>query len=713
MSGEDSRFHRVTIGGSVAGQVVVGENNVVINAQGSQVFVRDGPPPEVRRRTRPVGVPIPRARGDMIGRLAELRFVAESLDQGVPVEISGPPGVGKTTVLRRFAADRARGGHPVVYLSAAGLAVEDLIQSLFQACYDAVDYRPDPAVLRRLMGSIRALVVIDDFGGSAADLDSVLDIVPAGDLVVATMARVLWGQGRSLELQGLPEPQAMALLAGVAGRGLGHSDAARRLCRAARGHPLALVRAAAWVAQSGTGELFTDPGLLQRAMIAGLAGHVRDALGVLCALAGMPVKPALLGILLRRPDAAAALAALERVHLAEPTAAGYRLTGNPTALTADWQGALPDPADFVAPLRDWAVRTATAPEILELDVVVVRVLRAGMVRGRHDSVRELARAVSPVLGRALRWGCWKEVLAVGLQAATQVGHAADLAYFTRESHVREQALGMAVGMTVGVGAGATVVAAQQAGSHTVQSALRSVAFGHPVATGTVVAALAAAVTVTGVRLTSGDAPPAAGQAPITTVLSTATTGLLPVTRTPEQTSGPAQAPPPPRAPATPRTDPGPGATDCAPQTYLVTFEAVVGGEPVTRPGEFPWLSCDNEAAAALSGDPAFEAAPNPCPPVGVSGCVYDFTFSPTEPGDYAAKLVIPSDSGGSAITFELRGSAVLPPTGTTSPTGSPSTTTTPPSTTTTTTTTTPPSPTVSLPASSSTLEPPLIPIPTT
>ncbi|WP_431962780.1 ATP-binding protein [Nocardia sp. bgisy134] len=709
MNGEDNRFHRVTVGGSVAGQVVVGENNVVINAQGSQVFVRDGPPPEVRRRTRPVGVPIPRARGDMIGRLPELRFVAESLDRGVPVEISGPPGVGKTTLLRRFAADRARGGHSVVYLSAAGLAVEDLIQSLFQACYDAVDYRPDQTVLRRLMGSIRALIVIDDFDGSAADLDSVLDIVPAGDLIVATTTRTLWGQGRSLELQGLPEPQAMALLAGVLGRGLGYSDAARRLSRAARGHPLALVRAAAWVAHSGAGELFADPGLLQRAMIAGLAGHVRDALGVLCALAGVPVKPALLGILLRRPDTTADLAALERIHLAEPTAAGYRLTGNPTALTADWQGPLPDPADFVAPLRDWAVRTATAAEILELDAVVVRVLRAGMVRGRHDSVRELARAVSPVLGRALRWGCWKEVLAVGLQAATQVGHAADLAYFTRESHVREQALGMAVGVTVGVGAGATVVAAQQAGSQAVQSALRSVALGHPVATGTVVAALAAAATVTGVRLTSGEAPPAVGQAPITTVLSTATTGLLPVTTTPEQTSGPAQAPPPPR---TQRTDPGPGATDCAPQTYLVTFEAVAGGEPVTQAAGFPWLSCDNEAAAALSGDPVFRATPNPCPPVGVSGCMYDFTFSPTEPGDYAAELIIPSDSGGSAITFELRGSAVLPPTGTTPPTGSSSSTTTPPSTTTTTTTTTPPSPTVTLPPSSSTVEPPSIPFPT-
>ncbi|MEU2254193.1 ATP-binding protein [Nocardia xishanensis] len=701
MDGEDNRFHRVTVGGSVAGQVVVGEHNVVINAQGSQVFVRDGPPPDVRRRTRPVGVPIPRARADMIGRLRELRFVAESLDHGVPVEISGPPGVGKTTVLRRFAADRARGGHSVVYLSAAGLAVEDLIQSLFQACYDAADYRPEPTVLRRLLGSIRALVVIDDFGGSATDLDSVLDLVPGGDLIVATATRMLWGQGRSLELQGLPEPQAMALLTRVVGRGLGHSDAALRLCRAARGHPLALVRAAAWVAHSGAGELFDDPGLLQRAMIAGLAGHVREALGVLCALAGAPVRPALLGVLLRRPDAASALAALERIRLAESTAAGYRLTGSPTALTADWQGPLPDPADFVAPLRDWAVQKATAAEIAELDVVVVLVLRAGMVRGRHDSVRELARAVSPVLGRSLRWGCWKEVLAVGLQAATQVGHAADLAYFTRESRVREQALGLAVGMTVGVGAGATIVAAQQAGSQTLQSALRSLALGHPVATGAVVAALAAAATVTGVRLTSGDASPAIGQGPVTTVLPAATTTLLPATTT-EDTSSPAQVPPLP--PVTKRTDPGPGATNCSPATYLVTFEAVVGGAPVTRSGSFPWLSCDNEGAAALSGDKVFQATPNPCPPGQDGECVYDFTFRPTEPGDYAAKLVIPSDSGGSAITFELRGTAVPEPTGSTSPTGS--TTTVPPSP----TVTFPPSPTVSLPPSSSSL--PVPPIPT-
>ncbi|MCP2297411.1 hypothetical protein APR11_003846 [Nocardia amikacinitolerans] len=709
MDGENSRVHRVSIGGSVAGQVVVGEHNVVINAHGSQVFVRDGPPPAVRRRSRPVGLPIPPPRGDMIGRLRELHGVATSLDRSVPVEISGPPGVGKTTLLRRFAADRARGGHPVVYLSAAGLAVEDLLQSLFEACYDAVDYRPDPTALRRLMGSIRALIVLDDFEGSAADLDSVLDAVPSGDLIVATTTRTLWGHGYSLELQGLPEPQAMALLARTLGRGLGrHTEAARQLCRAARGHPLALVRAAAWVGASGSGEFFADPGVLQRAMVAGLAGHVRDALRALCALAGATVTPTVLGVLIRRPDAAAALTALERIHLAEPFASGYRLTGNPTALTAEWQGPPPDPSDYLVQLRDWVVGTATSAEIREVDIVVVRVLRAGMVRGRHDPVRELARAVSPVLGRSLRWGCWKEVLALGLQAATHVGHAADLAYFTRETHVREQALGMAVGMTAGVGASATVVATKQAGSHTVREALRSTALGHPVATGSVVAALALAATVTGVRLTSGDAPPAVGQAPITTVLPTATTGLVPVTTTLAQTTGPAQVPP--RTPAPPRADPGPGSTDCSPQTYLVTFEAVVGGEPVTRSDGFPWLSCDNEAAAALSGDPVFQATPNPCPPVGAGGCVYDFTFSPTEPGDYAAKLVIPSDSGGSAITFELRGVAVLPPTATTSPTGSSSSTTAPSSST---TTTVPPSPTVTLPPPSSTSELPIPSIPPT
>ncbi|TQM25630.1 ATP-binding protein [Nocardia bhagyanarayanae] len=697
MDGEHGESYRVTVGGSVAGQVVVGEHNVVINAHGSQVFVREGPPPTVRRRTKPVGMPIPRARGEMVGRLPELRNIAASLDRAVPVEVSGPPGVGKTTLLRRFAADRARGGHAVVYLSAAGLAIEDLLQSLFQACYDAVDYRPDPTALRRLMGSIRALIVIDDFEGSAADLEGLLDTVPSGDLIVATTTRTLWGHGYSLEVQGLPESQAMALIARTLGRGLGpHTDAARRLCRAARGHPLALVRAAAWVGMSGSGEFFADPGVLQRAMVAGLAGHVRDALRALCALAGATVTPAALGVLIRRPDAAAALAALERVHLAERCASGYRLTGNPTALTAEWQGPPPDPADYLLPLRDWVVGSATPAEIREVDIVVVRVLRAGMVRGRHDPVRELARAVSPVLGRSLRWGCWKEVLSLGSQAATHVGHAADLAYFTRETHVREQALGMAVGATAGVGASATVVTAKQAGSHTVREALRSTALGHPVATGSVVAALAVAATVTGVRLTSGDAPPPAGQAPITTVLPTATTGPLPITTTQEQTSGPAQAPP--RTPAPPRTDPGPGATNCSPATYVVTFEAVAGGDPVTRSGDFPWLSCDNEAAAALSGDPVFRATPNPCPPAGSGDCVYDFTFSPTEPGNYAAKLVIPSDSGGSAITFELRGVAVLEPSETTSPsdTTPPSTTTIPPST----TTTTPPT-TVSLSPSSS------------
>jgi hypothetical protein len=445
----------VQISGEVGGHVVVGDHNVVIQAHGSAVTVRGGPTPTIRRRDRPVGQALPRPGRLLVGRDAELAQLSGWLDDGVPIQVHGPPGVGKSALLRRFAVDRAASGADVVFMSAAGLAAEDIVQELFQLCYDVEDYRPEPVRLRRLMGAIQALFVVDDFEGSAADLMTVLDAVPSSDLAVASRNRSIGSEGRCLEVRGLAEDAALTLIESELGREARGEDAeaARRLCRAARGNPRVLLRATAASAAAG-GRVITDLDVLTPALVGGLDSAARTALDVLCALPGLPVSPQMLTTLTGIAYSAEALAQLQQARLAEPVGTGYVLTAasdisasdiSASDISAAATGPASDAAGYARTLAQWA-RTAAPHQIAEAAPLVVGVLTAAVRAGAHEPARDLARAAAPALGRTLRWGAWRHVLALGREAAHHLGATEDEAYFAGEDQVRRRALGLSAGL---------------------------------------------------------------------------------------------------------------------------------------------------------------------------------------------------------------------------------------------------------------------------
>src|SRR5215475_417386 len=237
----DTNLGHVT--GNVNGQVVAGHHNVVISAEGSAVRASIGPLPTPLSRRKPAGRPLPRV-GSLLGRDGELRQLDDWITAGERVQVYGERGTGKSAVLRNAAARGASAGADVVFLAAAGLAVEDVMQRVFQACYDVTGYRPDFGELERLMNSIEALIVIDDFQGSTDDLAGLLRAIPSGGLIFASTERTLSGHGQALQLHGLDEQSANALLARELGRELDEQDlaAAKELWRAAGGHPDALVQ---------------------------------------------------------------------------------------------------------------------------------------------------------------------------------------------------------------------------------------------------------------------------------------------------------------------------------------------------------------------------------------------------------------------------------------------------------------------------------------
>ncbi|MEW9553218.1 AAA family ATPase [Nonomuraea sp. NPDC050783] len=497
---------RMSFGGDNNGTVLVGDHNVVHYTENRTIVTeREGGPVPVRLREHPDRRWLPDSAAPLIGRDRDLARIRGRLaERGAPVLVYGPPGIGKSAVLARIARDAADAGEDVVYLSAAGLETEDIVQELFEACYDSPGYLPPPGRLRRLMGKVRALVVIDGYEGSAESLEKLLDVVPGAGLLLASTRRLLGAEGHVLPLGGLAEADAVALTTAEAvpdpARPLSEEESAavRELCRAANGHPRTLLQAAALMRASGVLPVAADPGTAARALVASLDGDGSAAARALAALPGVPVPAPVLGALAGlSPDGTdAALAGLRRLRLAEPAGPGHLLTaGAPVPRGRN------EAAGYAARLTSW-VRNATRAEVAAGAAAVVAVLRAAVREEAHDPARALARAAAPLLGRSLRWGAWGQVLAFGLTAAANAGAADDVAYFEEEEKVRKRALGLLLGLGGGgLGAAGAVAFLGKGGSAFSAQAL-------VIAAATTVAVTAAAVA--GVRLaTPGAAEPSA------------------------------------------------------------------------------------------------------------------------------------------------------------------------------------------------------------
>jgi hypothetical protein len=455
----------------------------------------------------------------------------------------------------------------VVYFSAAGLPVADIVQEVFDACYatdDADGYKPEADRLRRLMGSVDALLVVDDFDGSADDLNVLADAVPSCDVLLASPGAVSGGPWQGLRLGGLSETDCLALLGRERGHPLGaDAAAALRLVATVRGHPLALVQAAAALRLGGGSNGFAAE---ESALAFGIAGELSVSagryLGLLCGFAPLAVSYELLGAcsgMGPAPDRTA-LAELGAAGLVARHGFGYQASGPLAALVAERAGTLRQPAELVAPLTAWAGDAVRPHRVVAETGVVLLVLRAAERAGDDAGVRRLARTVAPVLARSLHWGAWHQVLELGGRAARRLGADEDAAYFAREDGTRRRALGIVAGLTVGGAAsgalvtgavagkaGGSAAAMTQTGSGTAGALLSSVA-AHPAVVATLAAAIVVGGTVTGLAVTSDDVTPPPPPPSSTTDDSTATetpptptnteTPPTPTTRTPSPSPTP-------------------------------------------------------------------------------------------------------------------------------------------------------------------------------
>jgi hypothetical protein len=421
------------ISGDVAGQVAVGSHIVQVSAAHGAI-VNVAAAASVTARPAPVTIR-PRDFAGLLGRASELERTLAALGDGMTVDLHGPAGIGKTSLLRHLCHRGADGfEHGVVFVRAAGEPLEDVAQFLFDAFYASDPaVKPTPAELRHRLADRHALVVVDDLGGTRDELEELLGCAPACTFLLGSVERLLWGEGVAQELGGLDDDAALALFERELGRELAGDERTRAAeqCRALGGRPLAVLQAAA-LARDGAatapaaGDTAVEATLRER-----LGGSARRVLALLELLAPAAVDADDIKAITQLADAGEALEHLVKAGAAQAHSSRWSATLAPREASersaADAPSGSGAPDDLPLDAADDLLLARAARRFAEggerrppEDMpAVLAVLDAAAREQRWADVMRVARGADALLTLGRRWGAW--------QVAAQHAHEAALA----------------------------------------------------------------------------------------------------------------------------------------------------------------------------------------------------------------------------------------------------------------------------------------------
>ena len=407
-------------------------------AEGCLVY--DGLATQPRPRPTPVRPSVRPFRG-LLDRAAESEAALKTLPELAPVEFYGQSGIGKTALLRHLAYNTPDGHFPdgMVYRDQVGSQpAADLLQFLFDSFYESGrDYKPREAELLNLLRDKRALVLLDDVDMPRAEIERTMNAAPECAFLLSSAERRIFGEGRALRLQGLPDPESTQLLERELGRLLAPDEqvAAQAICALLEGHPLHIAQAAAAAQERNLplGELAekmqaakakgqNPADLLNQWTVGEGSDDEKRVMAAMAALDGAPARAETLAALSGVSGLEATLENLTRRKIVETRADGYRLAGPLQAIVQkDWD------------LTEWRDRalaylTAWAEEqwldhrrVEESSAALLSVFNWALRNGRRDEAKRLGKALDGALILSGRWEAWGQVLQQVGEAAAAVG----------------------------------------------------------------------------------------------------------------------------------------------------------------------------------------------------------------------------------------------------------------------------------------------------
>lgn len=439
--------------GQILGDVTIGSYTVQIGSVHGGV-VNLAPPQKrllFKARSLPVFL-LPRRTSGLLDRKVEVATTFLTLQSSSPVEFHGPSGIGKSKLLHHLAHHELTSDFPdgVVHFSEIRhKPVEDFLLDLFDAFHEREsDYKPTPVQVRSALQTQRALVVLDDVDLERDEVTSLMDAAPSCTFLLASTECCLWGDGRAIDLQGLPPNDALALIERELGRPLSAEEqlTATTLCASLNGNPLHLLQLVALVREEGYAlkDLATrlqvvgspEEALKEQALQA-CSEQERRVLAVLAAPMGASLGGEHVDALTGIEDVAPVIDRLQRRGLVESHGPRYGLAGSMDgALREEWD-LTPWNERALEHFADWAEQNRQEPErVAEEADAILGVLEWAKQEERWEDVLRLGVAAEAALIQGGLWGSWAALGERGLQAARALGDKAAEAWHLHQSGTR-------------------------------------------------------------------------------------------------------------------------------------------------------------------------------------------------------------------------------------------------------------------------------------
>ena len=391
---------------------------------------------------------------DRIDSVDRLRHVIGS-DESL-LGVTGVPGMGKSSVLRRVADDPNASAE--LFPDGLGIYIEgddwpragDLLRALWSKLYRVADHRfiPDDTALRAGLKATRSLVFVDGVRLRPDEVDRIHAEVPRSAFVMTADETADGEPGplaytKTVRLTEFAEAaDILALFAARYEQAVSSelTDAVVRLCRSAGASPGMITRLANeawgsglsladWVGQKQAGS--NEPN-------AGSSDEDQRTLGILAAFGPDLATPgevtSRLGV---GPDQLSTLIVSGRVIAVDPD---HRLPGAEYLTVSSGSDLEGLRAEIFDATVQW-IGDATPARLEESRTFILRVLDWGEETDRHRGVVLLARAVAPQLAVVGAWDSWGAVTDKALGSARAMSSKGEEAWALHEAGTRQLMLG--------------------------------------------------------------------------------------------------------------------------------------------------------------------------------------------------------------------------------------------------------------------------------